>query len=226
MQEPVRVTGMVLEVSPVGETDRRVVLLTKERGKISAFARGARKQGSRLMAATNPFCFGEFVIYEGRNSYSLSEAVIANYFEDRGITKVFTIESSGIAPAVMAAIKLDVPMVILKKQQSKILNGEVYQTKVTSFTKGTSYELTLSKKYIDKDDKILLIDDFLANGEAAQGGIRLIEEAGATVSGIGIVIEKSFQPGRKKLDDRGFDVYSLARISRLDKGVIEFVEEA
>ena len=126
----------------------------------------------------------------------------------------------------MAAIKLDVPMVILKKQQSKILNGEVYQTKVTSFTKGTSYELTLSKKYIDKDDKILLIDDFLANGEAAQGGIRLIEEAGATVSGIGIVIEKSFQPGRKKLDDRGFDVYSLPRISRLDKGVIEFVEEA
>ena len=76
------------------------------------------------------------------------------------------------------------------------------------------------------NDKILLIDDFLANGEAAQGGIRLIEEAGATVSGIGIVIEKSFQPGRKKLDDRGFDVYSLARISRLDKGVIEFVEEA
>ena len=149
----------------------------------------------------------------------------ANYFEDRGITKVFTIESSGIAPAVMAAIKLDVPMVILKKQQSKILNGEVYQTKVTLFTKGTSYELTLSKKYIDKDDKILLIDDFLANGEAAQGGIRLIEEAGATVSGIGIVIEKSFQPGRKKLDDRGFDVYSLARISRLAEGVIEFVEE-
>lgn len=82
MQEPVRVTGMVLEVSPVGETDRRVVLLTKERGKISAFARGARKQGSRLMAATNPFCFGEFILYEGRNSYSLSEAVIRNYFED------------------------------------------------------------------------------------------------------------------------------------------------
>ena len=73
---------MVLEVSPVGETDRRVVLLTKERGKISAFARGARKQGSRLMAATNPFCFGEFILYEGRNSYSLSEAVIRNYFED------------------------------------------------------------------------------------------------------------------------------------------------
>ena len=87
MQEPVRVTGMVLEVSPVGETDRRVVLLTKERGKISAFARGARKQGSRLMAATNPFCFGEFILYEGRNSYSLSEAVIRNYFEDMHTTQ-------------------------------------------------------------------------------------------------------------------------------------------
>ena len=147
------------------------------------------------------------------------------YFKNHGITRILTIESSGIAPAVMAAIKLGVPMVILKKQQSKILNGEVYQTKVTSFTKGTSYELTLSKKYIDKDDKILLIDDFLANGEAAQGGVRLIEEAGATIEGIGIVIEKSFQPGRKKLEDRGFDVYSLARISRLAEGVIEFVEE-
>ena len=149
----------------------------------------------------------------------------AEYYKDKGITKVFTIESSGIAPAVMTAIKLNVPMVILKKQQSKILNGDVYQTKVTSFTKGTSYELTLSKKYIDKDDKILLIDDFLTNGEAAFGGIRLIEEAGATVSGVGIVIEKSFQPGRQRLDDAGYDVYSLARVKRLAEGVIEFVEE-
>jgi len=149
----------------------------------------------------------------------------AEYYKDKGITKVFTIESSGIAPAVMTAIKLNVPMVILKKQQSKILNGDVYQTKVTSFTKGTSYELTLSKKYIDKDDKILLIDDFLANGEAAFGGIRLIEGAGATVSGVGIVIEKSFQPGRQRLDDAGYDVYSLARVKRLAEGVIEFVEE-
>ena len=149
----------------------------------------------------------------------------ANYYREKGITKVFTIESSGIAPAVMAAIELGVPMVILKKQQSKILNGEVYQTKVVSFTKGTSYELTLAKKFIDKDDKILLIDDFLANGEAAAGAIRLIQGAGATVSGIGIVIEKSFQPGRQKLIDQGFDVYSLARVSRLAEGVIEFVEE-
>lgn len=146
-----------------------------------------------------------------------------DYYKDKGITKIFTIESSGIAPTVMTSLQMDLPMVILKKQGSKILNGDVYQTTVHSFTKNTNYELTLSKKYIDKDDKILIIDDFLANGEAAMGAVRLVEEAGATVAGIGIVIEKSFQPGRKILEDRGFDIYSLARIKRLAEGIIEFV---
>lgn len=146
------------------------------------------------------------------------------YFEDKGVTKIFTIESSGIAPAVMTALQMDVPMVTLKKQQSKILNGEVYQTIVHSFTKGTDYNLTLSKKYITSEDNVLIIDDFLANGEAALGAIRLVEEAGAKVAGIGIVIEKSFQPGRKLLDDKGYDVYSLARIQKLGKGIIEFVK--
>ena len=81
MQEYTQITGMVLKAEPIGEYDRRVVLLTKESGKISAFARGARKQGSRLLAATNPFCFGEFKLYVGRNSYNIMEAVISNYFE-------------------------------------------------------------------------------------------------------------------------------------------------
>ncbi|MGG7165442.1 xanthine phosphoribosyltransferase [Clostridium ihumii] len=147
------------------------------------------------------------------------------YFKDKGITKVFTIESSGIAPAVMTAMQMDLQMVTLKKQTSKILNGEVYQTTVHSFTKGTDYELTLSKKYINENDKILIIDDFLANGEAAQGAARLVEEAGATVMGIGIVIEKSFQPGRDILLNKGYDVYSLARVKKLGKDLIEFVEE-
>ena len=119
------------------------------------------------------------------------------YFEHHGVTKIFTIESSGIAPTVMTAMQMNLPMVTLKKQSSKILNGDVYQTTVHSFTKATDYELTLSKKYISQDDRILIIDDFLANGEAALGAIRLVEEAGAKVAGIGIVIEKSFQPGRK-----------------------------
>ena len=146
------------------------------------------------------------------------------YFKKHGITRILTIESSGIAPTAMTAMQMDLPMVILKKQQSKILNGNVYQTTVHSFTKGSDYELTLSKDYISKDDKVLIIDDFLANGEAALGAVRLVEEAGAKVSGIGIVIEKSFQPGRSKLEEKGYEVYSLARVKKLGKNLIEFID--
>ena len=144
---------------------------------------------------------------------------------NHGITKIFTIESSGIAPTVMTAIQMNLPMVTLKKQTSKLLKDDIYQTTVHSFTKATDYELTLSKKYISNEDKVLIIDDFLANGEAALGAIRLVEDAGAQVAGIGIVIEKSFQPGRQLLMDKGYEVYSLARINKLGKGIIEFVEE-
>ena len=146
------------------------------------------------------------------------------YFKKHGITRILTIESSGIAPTAMTALQMNLPMVTLKKQQSKILNGEVYQTTVHSFTKVMNYELTLSKKYINSNDKVLIIDDFLANGEAALGADRLVEEAGATVAGIGIVIEKSFQVGRGKLEAKGYDVYSLARISKLRKDLIEFID--
>ena len=149
----------------------------------------------------------------------------AGHFGNKGITKVVTIESSGIAPALMTAISLNVPMIILKKQPSKVLNDNLLQTVVTSFTKGTSYELTLSHQFIEENDNVLIIDDFLANGEAASGAIRLLTEAGASIAGVGILIEKSFQPGRDKLIAQGVDVYSLARVSRLAKGVIEFIPE-
>lgn len=148
----------------------------------------------------------------------------ANHFQDKHITKVVTIESSGIAPALMCAEMLEVPLIILKKSASKILSNDLYTTDVTSFTKGITYPLTLSKKYISKEDNILIIDDFLANGEAASGAIRLVKMANATVAGIGIMIEKSFQPGRNKLEQMGFEVYSLARISKLDKNYIEFIK--
>ena len=148
-----------------------------------------------------------------------------DYFMQKNVTKIFTIESSGIAPTVMTALQMGIPMVTLKKQSSKILTGEVYQTLVHSFTKGSNYELTLSKKYINEDDNILIIDDFLANGEAALGAARLVEMAGAKVAGIGIVIEKSFQPGRDMLNEKGYDVYSLARVAKLGKDLIKFVEE-
>jgi len=148
----------------------------------------------------------------------------ADYFNNHGITKVFTIESSGIAPTVMSAIKMNLQMVILKKQASKILRDDILQTEVHSFTKGSDYQLTLSKDFITKDDKILIIDDFLANGEAALGAARLVEMAGATVAGIGIVIEKSFQPGRAAVEAKGYDIYSLARIKKLGVNYIEFIE--
>ena len=147
----------------------------------------------------------------------------ANYFKNHYITKVFTIESSGIAPAVMTSYELNVPLVILKKQTSSTLNDIVYQAKVKSFTKNIEYNLTLSKEYMSPDDRILIIDDVLANGEASRGAIKIVEDAGAKVNGIGIVIEKSFQPGRKYLEDRGYEVYSLARIKSLKNNKIEFV---
>ena len=149
----------------------------------------------------------------------------AEHFKGQGITKVATIESSGIAPALMTALALNVPMLILKKQPSKILNQDLYQTVVTSYTKGTSYELALSKNFISENDHVLIIDDFLANGEAATGAIRLIRKAHATIAGVGILIEKSFQPGYEKLTEQGIDVYSLARIAKLGEGVIEFVKD-
>lgn len=149
----------------------------------------------------------------------------ANHFKNRGITKIATIESSGIAPALMTAQSMGLPLIILKKQPSKVLNDHLFQTEVTSFTKGTSYELTLFSDYIQSDDKILLIDDFLANGEAATGASRLIEQSGAELAGIGILIEKSFQNGRKRLEDAGYYVYSQARIRKLGNGVIEFLSD-
>ena len=148
----------------------------------------------------------------------------ADYFKSKNITKVVTIESSGIAPAYATALKLDVPLVIFKKQSSAILDTETtIQTPVHSFTKNTDYILMASKKYLSENDNILIIDDFLANGQAAMGAYRILKEAGSSVAGIGIVIEKSFQDGRKKLEDLGLDIYSLARISKISSTSIEFL---
>lgn len=147
----------------------------------------------------------------------------AEHFKNKNITRVFTIESSGISPAVMTALQMNIPMVTLKKQKPNTLIEEFYQTTVHSFTKNSDYSLTLSKKFISSKDNILIIDDFLANGEAALGTARIIEEAGAKVSGIGIVIEKSFQKGNAKLVAKGYELYSLARIAKMKKGFIEFI---
>ena len=148
----------------------------------------------------------------------------ANYFKNKNITKVVTIESSGIAPAYATALRLNVPLIIFKKQSSAILDTETtIQTPVHSFTKNTDYTLMASKKYLSETDNILIIDDFLANGQAVMGAYRILKEAGSSVAGVGIVIEKSFQDGRKKLENLGLDIYSLARISRISSDGIEFL---
>lgn len=147
----------------------------------------------------------------------------AEHYRNKNVTKVVTIESSGIAPATFTALYLDVPLIILKKCSSKTLADDVFQTKVTSFTKNIEYDLTLSKNYVNDNDNVLVIDDFLANGEASFGAINLIKMANANIAGIGILIEKSFQKGYERLVDAGYDVYSLARISKLSDGKIEFL---
>lgn len=146
----------------------------------------------------------------------------ADHFKNKGITKVITIESSGISPALMTALAMDIPMVILKKHPSSALNDKLYKTEVTSFTTGISYNLSLSCDVIDENDHVLIIDDFLADGEAVTGAIRLIRMAHATVAGIGILIQKSFQPGYTKLKNQGFDVYSLVKIKEMSEEQIIF----
>ncbi|MDR7001687.1 xanthine phosphoribosyltransferase [Neobacillus niacini] len=149
----------------------------------------------------------------------------ASLFANEGITKIVTIETSGIAPAVMAGLHMNVPVVFAKKSKSLTLFEALLTTSVYSFTKQESNDISISKKYISEDDRILIIDDFLANGEAALGLVNLIEMANAKVAGIGIVIEKSFQPGAQKLKDLGLRVESLARIAKLSNGEVTFLNE-
>ena len=124
----------------------------------------------------------------------------------------------------MTAQALNVPLVILKKSTSSILKEGVIQTEVFSFTKNASYQLTLKSQFVRPGDRVLLIDDFLANGEAAFGGIRLLEQAGAGVAGVGAVIAKAFQPGMRKLRAAGYRVEALAAVQSLAGGQIAFGE--
>ncbi|GAA5187080.1 xanthine phosphoribosyltransferase [Acinetobacter kookii] len=146
-------------------------------------------------------------------------------FKDAGITKIITIEASGIAPAVMAGLELGVPVIFARKYQSLTLKDDLYRSKVFSFTKQTESTIAISNKHISSSDKALVIDDFLANGQAALGLADLIHQANAEVVGIGIVIEKSFQPGRQLLLDKGYRVESLARVKSLENGTVEFVRD-
>lgn len=146
----------------------------------------------------------------------------AERFKNSNITKVLTLESSGIAPSVMAGIELGVPVVFGRKRQSLTLVDDLYTTSVYSFTKETTSEISISKEYIKEDDVVLIIDDFLANGQAALGLIDIVKQTGASLAGIGIVIEKGFQEGGKLLRERGYHLESLAIIKQLSEGSITF----
>src|SRR5699024_482429 len=148
----------------------------------------------------------------------------AEVFKEQGITKVVTIEASGIAPALFAARELDVPMIFARKAKSLTMDEELLTASVYSFTKQVTSTISISRKFLSSEDKVLIIDDFLANGQAAKGLIELCRQADASVEGIGILIEKSFQPGRKLLEEIGVKVVSLARISSLENGKITFIE--
>ncbi|WP_096434765.1 xanthine phosphoribosyltransferase [Alteribacter populi] len=146
-------------------------------------------------------------------------------FQNEGITKILTIESSGIAPSLTTALALDCELVFARKKKSLTMLDQLYTTDIYSFTKQKHQQISVSKERLSPYDRVLIIDDFLANGQAALGLASIVEQAGAHVAGIGIVIEKSFQPGRSLLTDAGYRVDSLARIASLKKEGIEFIEE-
>lgn len=147
------------------------------------------------------------------------------HFGDKKITKVLTIEASGIAPAITIAAKLGVPMLFAKKQKpSTLQNDETYGTIVHSYTKNTDSHVVISKQYLNQEDRVLIVDDFLANGEAAMGLINIAEQANATIVGVGICIEKSFQDGRQRIVDHGVDIYSVVRIASLENETLTFAE--
>lgn len=143
-------------------------------------------------------------------------------FKDCGATKVVTIESSGIGIAVFTAKYFNLPALFAKKAQHKNVGNEVYSAKCYSFTHGKEYTMNVSKKYLDSSDKVLIIDDFMAGGNACNALIDIINQAGAEVVGIGIAIEKGFQPGGKALRDKGYKVRSLAIVESMSDGNITF----
>ncbi len=144
-------------------------------------------------------------------------------FPSKKITKLLTIEASGIAIATVAALEFEVPVVFAKKTQSRNLDKSIYSSKVHSFTRNITYDVMVSKRYLSKEDHVLILDDFLANGKAVEGLLDIVEQAGATVEGIGIVIEKGFQEGGEKLRAKGYRVESLAIIDRFVDGKIRFM---
>ncbi len=137
-------------------------------------------------------------------------------FKDEGINKILTIEASGIAIGAMVAQEFQCPLVFAKKTKTKNIAGDIYTSKVESFTHGTTYDILVSKRFLDENDKVLIVDDFLAVGNALNGLIEIVNKSGAQLAGCGVVIEKGFQHGGDKLRSQGIKVESLAIVERMD----------
>jgi len=143
-------------------------------------------------------------------------------FADKKVTKILTIEASGIAIAAIAAQYFNVPVLFAKKAKSQNLDGDLYTSVVKSYTYGKEYTITVSKKFLGSDDHVLIMDDFLANGAAMQGLLDVAKQAGATVEGIGIAVEKGFQDGGAKLRRAGYNLHSLAIVDSMENCEIVF----
>lgn len=143
------------------------------------------------------------------------------HFKKYHVNKIITIETSGIAPALMCALNFQVPMVFIKKAIPSTMS-KAYCTEVFSFTKNKTYQISISKEFLNEQDHVLFIDDFLANGEAFLGVEKICKQAHATIEGVGIVIDKTFQKGHHLIQEKGYDIYSLAMIESLNQNGIIF----
>lgn len=149
----------------------------------------------------------------------------ARLFEGEGVNKILTIEASGIGIACIAAQEFGCPVVFAKKNKTKNIAGDVWTSKVESFTHGRVYDIIVSKDFLGEKDRVLIIDDFLAMGSALQGLITLVKESGATLIGAGIAVEKTFQPGGERIRSQGIRVESLARVASMDPETgVQFAE--
>lgn len=187
-----------------------------EKLKKMIIERGEIREGNILKVDSflNHQLDADFLYEMGEELYRL--------FKDQGITKILTIEVSGIAIAIMAALIFKVPVVFAKKTESLNLDKDVFVGQVHSYTKNKDYKIMISKKYLDEDDKLLIIDDFLAEGSAVRGLIEVANQSGALVKGIGIAIEKGFQKGGECLRNEGYNLKSLAIVDDMKDGKIIF----
>lgn len=147
---------------------------------------------------------------------------VKRLFKDSNITKLLTVEASGIAIATAFAAVMELPIVFAKKNRTSNLSGDFYSSIVHSYTHNTDYKMVVEKPFLTKDDTVIIVDDFLANGAAVNGLIDIVEQSGATLAGCAIAIEKGFQKGGKLLRDRGIRVESLAIVDKMDDGKVVF----